>query len=122
MSSLVRQRWVRGREGGREEEGERDFNVCICTDESKEILRYIIICTISLSTVEPLNNRHIGMDHFVHCSKVVLYWRQKCILPLYRQYQKASIIQLQVSFLSFISTPITYSGIIGPLSESGKHS
>ena len=29
-------------------------------------------------TVEPLNNGHIGTDHFVHYREVVLFRRQKC--------------------------------------------
>ena len=32
---------------------------------------------VPLYTVEPLNNGHIGTDHFVHYSEVVHFWRQK---------------------------------------------
>ena len=33
-------------------------------------------------TVEPLNNGHIGTDHFVHYREVVLFQRQKCIATI----------------------------------------
>ena len=33
--------------------------------------------------MEPLNNGHIGMDHFVHYREVVLSQRQKCIATIW---------------------------------------
>ena len=33
-------------------------------------------------TVEPLNNGHVGTDHFAHYRDVVLFQRQKCITTI----------------------------------------
>ena len=38
---------------------------------------------VAIITVEPLNNRHIGMDHLFHYREVVLFWRQNCIATVY---------------------------------------
>ena len=53
--------------------------------------------------MEPLNNEHIGTDHFVHYREVVLF-RGKNVLPLYRLvHWKVSFIQrcplFRVSFI-----------------------
>ena len=45
------------------------------------------------TTVEPLNNGHIGTDHFVHYREVVLFRRQN-VLPLCRMvHRKVSFMQ-----------------------------
>ena len=58
-------------------------------------------------TVEPLNKRHNGTDHF---GEVVLFQRQKCIatVALYR------LVHWKVSFIQ--RCPL-YRGVLNPLSE-----
>ena len=38
-------------------------------------MHVVTIYVSDINTVEPLNNGHIGMDHFVHYREVVLLWR-----------------------------------------------
>ena len=59
--------------------------------------------TNSIYTVEPLNNGHVGTDHFVHYREVVLFGG-KNVMPLHRlAHRKVSFIQrcplFRVSFV-----------------------
>ena len=59
--------------------------------------------TNSIYTVEPLNNGHVGTDHFVHYREVVLFGG-KNVMPLHRlAHRKVSFIQrcplFRVSFI-----------------------
>ena len=52
-------------------------------------------------TVEPLNNGHIGMHHFVHYREVVLFQRQRCIATI-QIGALESVLYTEVSFIQSV--------------------
>ena len=59
-----------------------DVDVMYVSSETELLEALVTIIRRLECTVEPLNNGHIGTDHFVHYREVVLFQRQKCIATI----------------------------------------
>ena len=62
-----------------------------------------------MATVEPQNNEHVGMDHFVHYREVVRLWRGNTLSLCGLVHRKGSFIQRSHLFrVSFIGGSTVY--------------